>query len=301
MIVVYRHRTYQQHTFLEFLLVYDNLSQTLQLPSTIPERYLKRILWKSIDNSIVFVESSYDNLNLQLVSSSDIMNGNGIWILENDCLAKGSFGSKVKGISQFLTFEINEHTSQKIQEVSLQIQSQTSQIFSKPLSLYHGTSSENLPLIKKKGFEVSKDGMLGGQSIYFGTIWKAARFATKTQSYKDITNGIIIRTVIFPASMISVPRDGWICQCTEKCKGNKDHWGSLVSDHNAEWQITYDCIHAKVIVNEKEQNNKKCVLRNEEWAIKQAVPQLKTHYSFMDPKSLPGPHYDPLHRNIKIK
>jgi hypothetical protein len=301
MIVVYRHRTFQQLTFLEFLLVYDKLSHKLQLPSSIPTRYIKRILWLSADQTIVRVESSYDNASLQLLKSNDIVLGNGIWIVENDCLCKGSFGSKVLGIAQFLSFEIAEETCLKIQEISLQIQLQSSQIFSKPLSLYHGTSAEYLPLIQKNGLEVSKDGMLGNQCIYFGTIWKASRFAIKTQSYKDIKDGIVIRTLIFPKAIINVPRDGWICPCLEKCKGNKDHWGSIISDHCGQWQFQYDCIHAQVIVNEKEQEDKKCVLRNEEWAILESVPQLKTHYSFIDLKSLPGPHYDPLFRNVKIK
>jgi hypothetical protein len=161
-----------------------------------------------------------------------------------------------------------------------------------PYSYYHGTTPQNMEGIEQNSF-LSSYGMLG-TAVYFGTFWKAARFACLGQDYK-FRDGIVIRTLLFVKSLKTLPEDGYSCSCCT-------HPGHLISDHLGYWQEKYDAL--RVLPCTKEigkcrDGTSKYLLRNEEWAV---LPNktVITHCAKIDPNTFSGPHYDPLHRAVKI-
>jgi hypothetical protein len=299
--IVARIRESNQIYFLEFLLVFDTSKNMLSLPIVLPERYANRISNNfKLDNvNIYVVKSCYDNeilsIDLQLLKKN-----NGIWVIKNDFEKKGGFGDLMNGIAQFMSVPIDDFSLLLINKTYSCLFEHFKKFYTtfiNPISLYHGTSLENIKNIKEHGLQVSKDGMLGS-AIYFGTFWKACRFSSKTQDYKDIDNGCIIRTIVLTEFIQIVPRNNWKCECKKCFELGTNAWGVDICDHDSKWKKTHDGIHAQVIPNLCIQQ--KCALRNEEWAVKETVGLILTHFAQIDNSTLPKPHYDPFWRKTKI-
>jgi hypothetical protein len=298
--IVARVRELNAIKFWEFLLLFDEIHENFSIPSKLPERYSKRIhnLIAHEQLNIFVVHSTSDNA-MNYVNLNSLKKGNGIWVIENDFEKKGGFANKVQGISQFMSLPIDDYSVKKVKDAHTHLLvNYSNNNFIKPLSLYHGTLLENIATIQKNGLQVSKKGMLG-KAIYLGTFWKACRFSTKTQDYKDIENGCIIRTIVLTESIQVVPRKNYACKCVKCTELGSGAWGIEISDHNAEWKNTHEGIHAQVRDNNM-CDEEKCVLRNEEWAFKEGVPLINTHYAQIDNQTAPKPHYDPFYRKTKI-
>lgn len=101
-----------------------------------------------------------------------------------------------------------------------------------PYVVYHGTSKANVKSIVGQGLKPSF-GMLG-QAVYFGTFWKAYRFAVRTQDYK-LREGSVFRCYAFWnkklafRTMLSSP-----CQC-EACKAMGSCPQTRIADHLGQW------------------------------------------------------------------
>jgi hypothetical protein len=88
-----------------------------------------------------------------------------------------------------------------------------------------------------------------GTAIYFGSFWKAFRFSTLTQDYKQ-RHGAILRCLVFCNGIPQVRTDdspGCKCTtCSGKLKGLEDHLGL--------WQKLCNfvmCMPGKTIKNEE--------------------------------------------------
>lgn len=109
-----------------------------------------------------------------------------------------------------------------------------------PRVVYHGSAKVNVKSILKNGFELTL-GMFG-LAIYFGSFWKAVRFATLTQEYEK-RQGAVFRCYSFWSErpvLRYMARDP--CEC-EKCLGH-DTPGNRVADHLGLWKKSSDFVVA---------------------------------------------------------
>lgn len=253
--------------FFEYLVIPSQ--DTLILPLEIPERYKNRIFKK--ENEIIQVKSS--SKEILHISRNDILKGNGVWIVADDCTQRGGIGD-VEHSRQFFNIKIDDYAASKILLHSLK-----SNIY--PISVYHGTESSSIKSILKTTINPSF-GMLG-TAVYVGTFWKAVRFACMSQDYK-FREGSLLRILAFPKKIIDFPYVGWTCKCS-KCKYDKF---AKVADHEAVWKTMGNVAHVTVCEG----------VKNEEWALN--CDFIITHYADVDSKSSPGLHHDPYFRKYKI-
>jgi hypothetical protein len=96
-----------------------------------------------------------------------------------------------------------------------------------PRVVYHGTAAESVKSIFQHGLRTTY-GMFG-PAIYFGSFWKACRFAYMTQDYQK-RQGAILRCLAFwpKPALWSIRSDQ--CKCAE-CFGKKGH-----ADHLGLWK-----------------------------------------------------------------
>lgn len=124
-----------------------------------------------------------------------------------------------------------------------------------PYVVYHGTSREAVKSILAEELR-STWGMLG-QAIYFGSFWKAFRFATLTQDYKK-RRGAILRCYAF-WNRVHIRNDS-SCPCVcDKCIQKNTDVVDSIPDHLETWHELADAVLAWP-------NGKS--LKNEEWATK---------------------------------
>jgi len=261
------------HSFYEYLLV--PFEGRLILPPTLPQRYATRV--ESESQGIVGVKSLASAP--ARIQKDDILRGNGVWIVSDDCSLRGATLT-LPGIRQFLGIPIDEVAALTI----LRHGSTGSTKKSSPLALYHGTASENVDRILASSIQLSASGMLG-PAVYAGTLWKAVRFATLTQDYAH-RSGALIRILVFPQTILEFPRDGWKCTC-EKCAGNR---AATIADHAGLWSKVADCAHVKCCE----------AVKNEEWALSRECRFVVTHAALVDASTLAGPHHDPYYRGAQI-
>ena len=282
--IVYRVRNYKTIKFNEYLFICD-LNQRLCLPIQIPIRFQNRTLEKT---DHVFKVSSSSFTETRRISGHDISHSSGIWLTASDCLLRGGFHDSKVAARTFFSFHIDEESAKKILTFDPNPEF--------PLSLYHGTSEDSVSSIIQQGF-IPTFGMLG-TGVYFGTFWKAARFAYMTQDYQ-IREGCVIRVLIFPKTIAHFPRLQWSCTC-EKCSIYS--YAAIIADHESLWRLENDCAFAKPTCGEgfKKDGSKKYLLKNEEWVYNETKPLIITDYAKIDRESVLNDHYDPDYRGIKI-
>lgn len=95
-----------------------------------------------------------------------------------------------------------------------------------PYVVYHGTARDSVAPILETGFRPSF-GMLG-TAVYFGSFWKAFRFATMTQDYAKRPGAILRVFGVWPRMTFRTATDER-CACS-KCNGRVP-----LADHHASW------------------------------------------------------------------
>lgn len=117
-----------------------------------------------------------------------------------------------------------------------------------PRVVYHGTARQNVGPIFKEGLQPSQ-GMFG-RAIYFGSFWKAFRFATLAQDYTR-RSGAILRCFAFwskqpafrtLASEACLCRDCKILSAAAAAKPNAKSGLERVSDHLGLWTSLSDFV-----------------------------------------------------------
>jgi hypothetical protein len=282
--IVYRVRNYKTIEFNEYLFICDATNR-LCLPSHLPKRFQNRTIEKT-DHVCKVTSSPFTDI--RLISRHDISHSSGIWLTSSDCLLRGGYLDSQVASRTFFSFPIDELSAKTILKFDGNPEY--------PLSLYHGTSTDAVSSIIKHGFTATF-GMLG-HGVYFGTFWKAARFAYMTQEYQ-IREGYIFRVLIFPKTMANFPRPQWCCHC-EKCLLHS--YAAKISDHESFWRLENDCAFAKPTEGEgfKKDGSKKFLLKNEEWAYNENNPIIITDYAKIDESSVLRDNYDPEYRGVKI-
>jgi hypothetical protein len=255
---VFRKRQYQDKVFLEFYLCMD--SSVLDLPKTLPKRFEGRII-KSFSIQVsslcgsdivscVLVDSKAPGVMKQTLQ--DIVT-NGVWACYQDTISRGSYASPgdkappnsgnqeiVRGFPSFFGIPIHASIYFKLYNGLVETYSILNLNLShEPYIVYHGTARSIVPEILKKGF-LSTFGMLG-QAIYFGTFWKAFRFATRTQDYTK-RPGAILRLYAFWNKVHVRTLDSDYCNCA-KCIHAPQTDSRRLADHDSLWASFGDAVH----------------------------------------------------------
>jgi hypothetical protein len=245
---VFRKRQFRESIFLEFYLAFNGLC--LDLPPKLPARFESRILKTfSIDISSL---SGQSNVQCFLVDSKapgvmkqtlqDIKT-NGVWAVYQDTISRGAYCSEectVKGIPSFFGLTIATSIYFKLYNGIIDAYKCLDlDISHDPYIVYHGTCRSSVSEILKAGFK-SSFGMLG-QAIYFGTFWKAFRFATRTQEY-IVRPGAILRVYAFWSKVYIRSLDSDYCLCKKCCSGPETDARRL-ADHDSIWSAFGDAVH----------------------------------------------------------
>lgn len=154
-----------------------------------------------------------------------------------------------------------------------------------PRIFYHGTARESVANILEQGF-IPSFGMFG-TAVYFGSFWKAFRFATMTQEYQK-RPGTILRCFAFLSKTphFREYRNKDPCKCEECQRSSKR---DPLCDHLGLWQYFSDFV---VAYPENES-----WLKNEEYAV---LNGQKIVIDTIGHAEAQTEHHEPWNRNLQI-
>jgi hypothetical protein len=110
--IIFRRRKFLEHKFYEVLAVPNN--GKLSLPEVLPERYGIRALNVNEYNGIRCIEvQSSPSERIDEMNLDNILNGQGIWITNNDTLPKGGI-QEIKPKAQFFSVEFDDFIIQTL-------------------------------------------------------------------------------------------------------------------------------------------------------------------------------------------
>lgn len=150
-----------------------------------------------------------------------------------------------------------------------------------PIVVYHGTAKESAPGIFKLGLRPTF-GMLG-TAVYFGSFWKAFRFATRTQGY-ELREGAILRCLAFWRAVHVKTGLDKPCAC-EKCCLKAPN---CIVDHLGSWALKYEAV---VVLPQS------TIVKNEEYASPDASLVVVDSYGYAASTSK---HHEPCNRDVHI-
>lgn len=248
-IICLRIRSFKTYKFIE--IYFEGISQQngyLQLPTQLPTRFEKRILdtlWYK--EATVFVIQS-NATNCQRRNRENIL-ADGMWLTESDWIPHGGCAeANVPFLSVVYGIPIRNYTVAakywRLIHERLAIN-----YYDAPIVVYHGTAKEYVKSILKEGLKPF-EGMFG-LGVYFGSFWKAYRFATLTQDYQD-REGAIFRCLSFWKRVYVRNHGPPECPCC----GMPNY-----ADHKQEWlKRNVDCLYMYPL-----QYKSKWIVKNEEW------------------------------------
>jgi len=303
-------------SFLEVFLVWDPMKGHLSLPKCALERFDSRALgspwtfliaqtWPNHEpgpNITVVCTNSVAHKGPIKRTYEDIVT-NGTWCSFHDWSQQGGpigpskstyFGIPVEAYLDF-TFlytirSLYDHAKQYWPDLDY---------YNEPRVVYHGTARDNVRSILSTGLTPTF-GMLG-TAVYFGTFWKAFRFATRTQDYIKRPGAILRYYAFWPRVYYKSPRDN-ACACTKCTKlSNKrgipkkeKEYNSLVvrfADHDALWhtQHGFDAVIAFPVVDGP--------IKNAEYACRSDALCLLDSIGHVESTT---EHHEPFNRDLTI-
>lgn len=230
--------------------------QTLGLPNSPLDKFEARILGRGVWNGPrgplrVAVVNSAPFPEPVARSHASILK-DGLWATFSDTKPKGSvpatatepavrsraviFGVPVSAITSD-AFMALEATQQIYVLVSATVPNLNHR--NDPIVVYHGTARSSAPDIFKFGLRPTH-GMLG-PAVYFGSFWKAFRFATRTQDYQ-VREGAILRCLAFWKAVHIKGSHDKPCAC-DRCVFAPQK-GSCLVDHTGSWSLHADAVLA---------------------------------------------------------
>lgn len=206
-------------TFVEVFVTY--LNGIFCLPTEIPKRFHGRLTEHVCANQLVYQVFS-DAKGCQSRKKETFSDG--AWIVESDSIAKGGLSDVDAGLNiPYLAVYFGVAVDVTVPWKDLYRLTRTED---GPVVLYHGTAKQNVKSILKTGL-VPSFGMFG-TAVYFGSFWKAYRFATLTQDYQP-RDGAIFRALCFWKTAVVRNLCVPVCHC-DLCKGKETY-----ADHLETW------------------------------------------------------------------
>jgi hypothetical protein len=214
------------------------------------------------------------------------------WLCYEDFSLQGAYEG-VDGKATYFDKELGPQSCDYVHEFFSELENAASPNTKllRPLIMYHGTSRENaIEIIRLNKFNETF-GMLGN-GVYFGSFYKACRFAARDQNYIFRKQGSILRCLVFvnTKDILSLPKPQYSCQC-ETCSREQTKFKSIC-DHESTW---------------REKHFKGCcacacknLLKNSEWVFPSNELIFIETVADLDMSSINRPHYNPLQRNQRI-
>lgn len=282
--VCVRRRSVKEHAFLEVYLTFAH--GALTLPSTLPSRFKERIERSMpIDAFMHGYEIRSSAPKDATCRTLENVMSDGMWVVESDWLGKG--GVPEEGVPFLPTvFGVPVNVPHGTWWSTLQLAFGVRPA-NAPIVVYHGTGKEHVSSILAQGLRPTF-GMMG-DAVYFGSFWKAYRFATLTQDYKD-RDGAIFRCLAFWKHMHLQS-----FQTTRRCGCTKCGDTETLSDHTQRWAKRADAVlltPCKI--------GDKWVVRNEEYAARTADGVHLDTLAFVK-RAAPGSTYEPWNRTVKLQ
>lgn len=214
----------------EFVEVFFKGSNQVLVPSFDVARFKNRYDMPVYTNSFAIMEIKKSSQQVGAYRTRENILSDGVWLVESDWLPKGGVPfANVPFLPTYFGIKVQVTEEFKADWPTVQEQLHVDK-HDAPIVVYHGTSRDYMKSILETGLKPSY-GMFGN-AIYFGSFWKAYRFACLTQDYKD-RNGAIIRCLTFWNKTYLRNHDAMpTCLCTN-CKGAPTY-----ADHLQEWAKT---------------------------------------------------------------
>jgi hypothetical protein len=204
---------------------------------------------------------------------------NGTWLTYHDVVPKG--GPIGPSVAVFYGVPIEHNAFRYLYHGMSRIYESCHKIwpvkFTDPFVVYHGTSKANIKSIITSGLKPTH-GMLG-TAVYFGSFWKAFRFATLSQDYKK-RPGAIFRCYAFWASPYYKTLQSGPCTCGCNTVG---------ADHTASWTSFGDAVFLIPEVGS--------TVKNEEYASLNSEKVLLDGIAYAEAQT---EHHEPLNRSLQI-
>lgn len=280
--------------FWELLII---LEEVWTLPKSLPSKYESRIQAQTQigEHTVVWVNSARHAK--PAFTGQKMLRGGGMWICSGDFVALGGVPPCVFGIPL--------HPSITLEGIDLEKWAQGKQHVR---VAYHGTSRELFSTISEKGLKCTF-GMLG-TGVYVGSFWKACRFACRGQDYAEKPNPTVFRVVWECAEddILKFPRkfiEGF-CLCAQ-CYGNPAQ--KEYCAHTADWEADSKHPPQKPLYKGPWRAGQlfpckypsgKWATQNEEWVLNPSLILALTEAVEINTKTVSGPHYNPLQRNIEF-
>jgi len=244
--------------FLELFLIWDSTKNALTLPNT----QLTRFQARQVCECIYSIRDTWPNRtpgpNVHLVAiNSSAPNGpirrtkddilkDGTWCAFHDLAHQGGPIGPAKATYFGIPIEMTlDHTLVfALADIYAWYNSNVASvdILNEPRVVYHGTARDTVKAIVSEGLKPTF-GMVG-LAVYFGTFWKAFRFATRTQDYEKRPGAILRYYTFWRRVHYKLPSDT-PCAC-EKCQKlikkrcskderEKNRRMAIFADHNRTW------------------------------------------------------------------
>ena len=279
-----RKRCLLGNSFLEVFVVWR--AGSLQLPTEMPSRFKGRILRHAIVQSFMVYEIQSDSQTCAQRNRQNIVQ-DGFWIIESDWIPHGGIPEKnIPGRSVLFGLPVTvSMTFELWRNIQLQFQVEP---YDAPITVYHGTDKQFTKSILQQGLKASF-GMFG-TGIYFGSFWKAFRFATLTQDYEK-RSGTIFRCLAFWRSVYIRNHTLPQCACCGPAKTYADHKGTWLSSGK-------DVLYLYPVMLD----DKKWAVKNEEWFTPKADKVFLDSFAYAErPDGPGGAAHDPWARDYCIE
>lgn len=262
-----------------FVILKDGL---LRLPPDIPTRFQGRL--RPTSNPAVLEVASVPFSGPTVVTRHSLA-CEGLWITFDDTVARGGVSPCVFGIP--LATEVIDAWAllpQQSQRWTIRVG-------------YHGTDEACMKSIARENVLRPSFGQLG-TGVYTGSFWKACRFAVRDQNYAFKLNPCVIRVLWLcdTSTHLIFPRDS-PCPCEALCAG-KSKQDAQACGHEIVWSQESRWQSGELIPTRLA--NGRWITRNEEWVCSVNSIQRLQQIAFIDVKTVDGPHYNPLQRDIQI-
>jgi hypothetical protein len=272
-----RQRKCQWGSFFEFLLVYDGVY--LVLPRSELPRFATRVVSTTTRGDIVYCLTNSEASGAPALRQLQDIKTHGAWVASNDLAKRG-------GVASYYGVHIHPDLSFESFDLRVLYTFDTPcRYVNEPFVVYHGTDKSSVKSILKEGLRPSF-GMLG-MAVYFGSFWKAFRFATLTQDYKK-RHGAILRCYAHWLSITWKPvySSEW-CACSLCASAiNKD----FNADHDGKWKHFADAVMAFPRPGHS--------IKNEEFASKDAS---LVYIESVGHAVSETEHHEPLNRTLAIE
>ena len=217
-----------------------------------------------------------------------------VWLFDGDMIPTGEFiPENIAGVANYYGRKIEVLDASLRDAINLYFFAQTNDV------MYHGTAGDNINSILVEGFKPTQ-GMLG-HGVYFGSFWKACRFACRDQHYNFRDVGTVIRCVL-PKQSYKLPSPCGCISCIENFHETSPR--RLVCDHISSWKSLGLCgAYAPAAVEScgtKRDGSSIYTLKNDEWCVDDKHCGEILDIKSVDMSTVDGPHYNPLQRNISV-